>query len=79
MGKEARPCQSNPVKDVELLEQGEHEPWPEWLLERALLDKDVQLPVAILYYTAQRIGDVCRMRWSDIRAGAIELKQQKTG
>jgi integrase len=69
---------ANPVKDVDLLDQGEHEPWPEWLLECALLDKDVQLPVAVLYYTAQRIGDVCRMRWSDIRAGAIELKQQKT-
>jgi integrase len=77
-GRKRNHVKANPVKDVELLEQGEHEPWPEWLLERALLDKDVQLPVAILYYTAQRIGDVCRMRWSDIRAGAIELKQQKT-
>jgi integrase len=70
---------ANPVKDVDLLDQGEHEPWPDWLLERGLSEDRVQLPVAMLYYTAQRIGDVCAMRWSDIRGGAIELKQQKTG
>jgi integrase len=78
-GRKRGHVEASPVKDVELLEQGEHEPWPEWLVERALSDEDVQLPVAVLYYTAQRIGDVCRMRWSDIRAGSIELKQQKTG
>jgi integrase len=69
----------NPVKDVDLLDQGEHEPWPEWLLVIALRDPSVRLPVAMLYFTAQRIGDVCKMRWADIRGGAIELKQQKTG
>lgn len=69
----------NPVRDVELLDQGEHEPWPDYLLERALFDARVRLPVAMLYYTAQRIGDVCRMRWSDIRSGCVTLTQQKTG
>ena len=78
-GRKREHTQSNPVRDVEMLEQGEHEPWPEWLLERALADPTVQAPVAMLYYTAQRIGDVCRMRWTDIRGGAIELRQQKTG
>jgi integrase len=78
-GRKRGHVQASPVKDVELLDQGEHEPWPDWLLERALLDGAVQCPVALLYYTAQRIGDVCRMRWSDIRGGGIELKQQKTG
>jgi integrase len=39
----------------------------------------VRLPVALLYYTAQRIGDVCRMRWSDVTsAGSICLTQEKT-
>lgn len=78
-GRKRGHVQNSPVRDVELLEQGEHEPWPEWLLERALAAETARLPVAMLYYTAQRIGDVCRMRWSDIRDGAIELKQQKTG
>jgi integrase len=78
-GRKRGHVQNNPVRDVDLLDQGEHEPWPEWLLLRALDDPDVRLPVSMLYYTAQRIGDVCRMRWSDVRAGAIELKQQKTG
>lgn len=78
-GRKRGHVQISPVRDVELLEQGEHEPWPDFLLERALQDPAVRLPVAMLYYTAQRIGDVCGMRWSDIRAGSIELKQQKTG
>lgn len=69
----------NPVQNVELLEEGEHEPWPEWLLEKALADEAVRLPVALLYYTAQRSGDVCRMRWSDINGNAVQVKQQKTG
>jgi integrase len=78
-GRKRGHVQNNPVRDVELLEQGEHEPWPEHLLDRALREPAVQLPVALLYFTAQRIGDVCRMRWSDIRNGSIELRQQKTG
>lgn len=77
-GRRRQGLTANPVKDVDLLEQGEHEPWPEWLLEEALKDGAVQLPVALLYYTAQRIGDVCKMRWTDIREGAIEVEQQKT-
>lgn len=77
-GRKRGHVENSPVRDVELLDQGEHEPWPDWLLERALLDERVRLPVAMLYFTAQRIGDVCGMRWSDIRNGNIELKQQKT-
>lgn len=78
-GRKRGHVEANPVRDVDLLDQGEHEPWPDWLLERALLDERVRLPVAMLYFTAQRIGDVCRMRWSDIRNGNIEVRQQKTG
>ncbi len=58
--------------------EAEHEPWPEPLLEAALQDPDVGLPVALLYYSAQRIGDVCRMRWDDIRDGYLYVRQQKT-
>jgi integrase len=67
-----------PTEGVELFDETPHEPWPEWLLEEALKDEAVQLPVALLYYTAQRIGDVCRMRWSDVRDGAITVTQDKT-
>lgn len=58
---------------------GEYEPWPDDLVELALRDVRVALPVALLYFTAQRIGDVCKMRWNDIRAGTLCVTQQKTG
>jgi integrase len=40
---------------------------------------NVRLATHLLYYTAQRIGDVMRMRWSDIRDDHIKVTQQKTG
>lgn len=72
---------TNPAQGIAAFEQGDetHEPWPEALVTEALSDPDVRLPVALLYFTAQRIGDVCKMRWSDVRDGFIEVKQQKTG
>jgi integrase len=73
---------NEPTKDVERFDpQGEHEPWPDWLIEEALESEDstVRVAVALLYFTAQRIGDVCRMRWTDIRGGVMEMEAQKTG
>lgn len=71
---------ADPSKHVEKFDtaEEEHDPWPEPLLELALRNPEVQLPVALLYYTAQRIGDVCKMRWSDIRDGYMYVKQEKT-
>jgi integrase len=71
---------ADPTEGVELNEtDGEgHEPWPEWLVEAGLNDPALRLPIALLYFTAQRIGDVCRMRWTDIRDGFVAVKQQKT-
>lgn len=71
----------DPVKDYEPNEGGEYEPWPERLLLQALVsdDPDIRLPVALLYYTAQRIGDGCRLRWTDIRDNVVFVTQQKTG
>jgi integrase len=73
----------DPTATVEPPEDGDHEhaPWPEPLLHEALADPDpyVRLAVNLLFYTAQRIGDVCRMRWDDIREGMIYVRQQKTG
>jgi integrase len=73
--------QIDPCRDVELFEEGEHEPWPDWLIEEALAsdDRRVQLATALLYFTAQRIGDVCAFRWTDIRNDVLKVRQQKTG
>ena len=70
-----------PTKDFDKREGGTHEPWPENVLEAGLAsDHDrTRLAVHLLYFTGQRIGDVCKMRWSDIRDGEIKVIQQKTG
>lgn len=69
-----------PTKNVELFPSKDYEPWPEDLLEAALSSDDlaIKLPVALLYFTAQRIGDVCEMRWNQIRDGYVEVRQEKT-
>lgn len=71
----------NPAASLTAFEMGDdtHEPWPENLIEEALGDASVRVPVALLYFTAQRIGDVCKMRWTDVRDGFVEVRQQKTG
>lgn len=70
----------NPTQDIAQLEMGSHDPWPENVLADALSSDDgrVRLSAHLLYYTAQRIGDVCRMRWSDIRGNVISVRQEKT-
>jgi integrase len=79
--KKRRYVTVDPTADVEpdAYEGGEHEPWPEHLIDLALQDEVNKLPVALMYYTAQRIGDCCEMRWPDIRDGVIHIVQQKTG
>ena len=79
-GRKRGYVENKPVENVELFDQGEHEPWEDWLTKEALASDDptVRLAVGLLYYTAQRIGDVTRMRWTDVREGVIEIRQQKT-
>jgi integrase len=79
-GRKRGYVENKPVENVELFDQGEHEPWPQWLIDVALESEDatVRLAVGLLYFTAQRIGDVTQMRWTDVREGVIELRQQKT-
>lgn len=74
------PATCEPTRDVERLELGEHEPWPAPVLNAALASENarVRLATHLLYYTAQRIGDVVKLRWSDIRDGALHVQQQKT-
>lgn len=70
--------EQDPAKDIEIdHETTPHEPWPDAVLEKALLGPD-RLAVALLYFTGQRISDVCRMRWSDIDDGVITVTPQKT-
>jgi integrase len=83
--------ENNPCRDVAQLRVGEHEPWPEHVLSAALAadDERVRLGTHLLLYTAQRIGDVVGMRWTDIREypdpldpsrriKRLDLVQQKT-
>lgn len=74
------PPKVDPTSDVEKLEMGEHKPWPKPVLSAALSSDDarVRLATHLLYYTAQRIGDVCKIRWSDIVDGILYMTQQKT-
>lgn len=70
----------DPTRDIEKLETGEHLPWPEHVLTAALASDNarVRLATHLLYYTAQRIGDAVKFRWSDIRDGVLYMEQQKT-
>lgn len=70
-----------PMVDFTPRKTGEHEPWPRDVLQAGLEAEDdqVRLAVHLLYYTGQRIGDVLKMRWTNIEDGAIYVRQQKTG
>lgn len=71
----------DPCKGIPMFDSEDYAPWPEQLLKAGLAAADpaISLPIALLYYTAQRIGDVCALRWSDVREGYVHLRQQKTG
>lgn len=72
---------AQPTKDIEKLGMGAHEPWPDDVIEAALVadDDTVRLAVHLLYFTGQRIGDVIALRWGDMRGDMIECRQRKTG
>ncbi len=71
----------NPADGIDALPGGEHQPWPEHVL-RAALACDVarvRLLTHLLYFTAQRLGDVLKMQWTDIADDRALVRQQKTG
>lgn len=80
-GRERGKAMAEPTRGIRKVEGGEHDPWPEDILDAALSSDDdrVRLAVHLLYYTGQRIGDVCKMRWGDIHGDLIRVRQQKTG
>jgi integrase len=71
----------NPFTEIDRddWETQHYQPWPEEVVEAGLNDNRLWLPVALLLYTGQRIGDCCKMRWDDITDGILHVKQQKTG
>lgn len=71
---------TDPIGDHKPVPTGSHDPWPETVLTAALeSDKPrVKLAAHLLYYTAQRIGDVCKMTWTDVKDGMVTVKQDKT-
>jgi integrase len=62
----------DPAKRIKVFASEDHEPWPVELLSAALVDPDpeIRLPVAIMYYTALRIGDACSIRWDALAVDA---------
>lgn len=67
-----------PDKNIEIdHESTPHEPWPESLIEKALADPVMRLPVGLLYFTGQRIERVCDMKWTDIDDGIIHVPPHK--
>lgn len=80
-GRKRGHISNNPFTDIDPMEGGEYQPWPEIVLNAALAcdDDKVRLAVHLLYYTAQRIGDVAAMRWRDIDGERIVMTQDKTG
>lgn len=67
----------NPAKGVKLFKARPHEPWPNALVEEALGDPQVAMPVALLYFTGQRIADAIRMSWSHIEGDHMKVYVQK--
>lgn len=70
-----------PTKDFDKQDTGSHEAWPEHVVEAGLkaAHDRTRLAVHLLYFTGQRIGDVMKMRWSDVTDDRVFVVQQKTG
>lgn len=79
--KQAEYVTTNPCSGIARFKLGEHQPWPADVLTAALEAEDdrVRLLTHMLYYTAQRIGDVLAMTWRTIDGDRIDLTQTKTG
>jgi integrase len=68
----------SPATKIKRFKAIPHEPWPEDLLEKALDDPQVGMAVALFYFTGQRINEVVRMSWADIRGDHMLVYAQKT-
>lgn len=68
----------NPASKVTLFDAKEHPPWPEDLVEDGLADPQVGMAVALFFFTGQRINEVVKMRWDDVKADHMTVYVQKT-
>jgi integrase len=79
----AKRRQDNPFIGIDLFKTGTHHTWTEGELrtfeQRWPLGTRQRLAYALLLYTAQRVGDVAKMKRSDIIAGELHVIQEKTG
>lgn len=75
-----RKVTAEPVKGIEPRRMGEHDPWPDHILEAALQADDdrVRLAAHVLYFTGLRIGDACALPWTSNRNGIITVTPTKT-
>lgn len=75
--------EDNPAKGVSLLKSGAppREAWPQEMIDayRAKATGRALLIFELALGTGQRIGDVLKMRWSDIDGDGINVTQGKTG
>jgi integrase len=74
-----RYVKENIASGVDQFDMGEHQPWPIGLVQMALDDPQMRLPVGLLYFTGQRISDVVKMGHGNLARGVLALTQQKTG
>jgi integrase len=74
---------SNPIVGVERYRQGSHHTWTDKELAayeaRWSLGTRERLAFALLLFTGQRVGDVSKLKRSDITRGTLSLVQEKTG
>lgn len=68
----------NPAAGVALYEAKDHQPWPEDLVEEGLKDPQVGMAIALFYFTGQRINEVAKMQWNDIKSDHMVVFVQKT-
>ena len=73
----------NPLVSINRYRLGSHHTWTDQELAayeaRWPLGTRERLAFALLLYTGQRVGDVVKLKRSDIIGGGIQLVQQKTG
>lgn len=84
-GCEAGFAKVNPAANISKLKIGEHPPWPQWAWDSAMAHfrADVRRACVMGRATGQRLGDVLRMKLSDVEAHdgvqGLRVVQQKTG
>lgn len=83
-GKDIGEVSDNPAKGVQEVKYDKQEPkpWPRNLIKAARKARPygdrTRLLFELLYCTGQRVGDVLKLKWTDLRGNSISIKQNKT-